>query len=158
MDGVQVMLGEDDMVEVFAGDTNLMPGIFGLEMEPSSYAGSSSHVWAAGGLYPPTTTSPCGVGRINIETGVMEAYYDFTPLRSATYAGGRCLANDITFDDDNNIYVTDSFGYQVFTIDYATNQTSVFLDDINFLCSESSNCMMDDVCTLCGYNCIIYSG
>jgi hypothetical protein len=93
-------------------------------------------VWAATSEYPPTTTSSCGVIKVNIATGELLQSIDFSSLRSATTS--RCMINDIIFDDAGNLYATDFFGYQIIRVDTLLGIPSVIADDVNFLCVDSA--------------------
>ena len=106
-------------------------------MDPSD----SDIVWAATGYFPPTDSTPCGAAKINIATGQMELYYDFTPFRS-TYGNNKCMSNDLIFDENNNLYVTDFYGYQIIKVAGAAASTadgnetiSVAYNDTSYLCN-----------------------
>jgi hypothetical protein len=93
-------------------------------------------VWAATADYPPTNDSPCGVVKVNIVTGMEEKYYDLTPFRSSY--SGKCMSNDIVFDDDSNFYVTDFYGYQIIKVNTLTDDITVLTSDEALLCNPQS--------------------
>ena len=105
--------------------------IAGLQMDPLDL----DVVWAATSDYPPTTTSPCGVIKVNIATGELVQSIDFSSLRSTSTS--RCMINDIIFDEAGNLYATDFFGYQIIKVDASLGTASVIADDVNFLCVDS---------------------
>lgn len=110
----------------------MIPGFLGLEIDPTD----SDIVWAAVAILPPTTSSACAVAKVNIVTGALEAYYDFSPFRSS-YGNMKCAANDLVFDDNNNLYVTDYYGYQIFKV-ASDGAVSVFASDTTYLCNPNS--------------------
>lgn len=100
----------------------------GLEMDPTD----PDIVWAASNTFPPNENSPCGVAKINIATGTVSQYIDLSGYKSA--ATGVCMPNDLVFDDNGNLYVTDFYGYQVWSISTAdfsvsvVNRSGLFVD------------------------------
>lgn len=126
--------GEDSMALIFGG-SDLIPSFAGLEMDPAD----SDIVWAAAGVRSPDASSPCGIAKIDIQTGSLLQYYDLTGHRSVYNSNGACLPNDIVFDDAGNLYATDFYGYQVWKIALSTDSAvSVVSDDIALLCNEYS--------------------
>ena len=89
----------------------------GLQTDPAD----PDVVWGAANYYPPDENSPCGVAKIDVSSGSMLDYIDLTLYRSA--ATGVCMPNDLIFDNDGNLYVTDFYGYQVWGIALATDSS-----------------------------------
>jgi hypothetical protein len=100
-------------------------------------------VWAATSDFPPTGTSACGVISVDISTGLVIKSYDFSNFRST--ATQRCMTNDIIFDNVDNMYVTDFYGYQIFKVAGASTCTdqnlcvSVIAKDPSYLCVDSAS-------------------
>lgn len=62
------------------------------------------------------------VFEFDMDTGELRHIYDFSGL-----SRGATLANDLTLDDQGNIYVTDSFQPNIYRANYADKSVSVFL-------------------------------
>ncbi len=67
-----------------------------------------------------------GAAAYDETTGVRRAYYDLSSL-----SPGAHFANDVSIDDDGNVYVTDSFSPTVFRIG-ADGKTSIFAQNALF--------------------------
>jgi hypothetical protein len=130
----QVVYKEADMTLIFTGAA-FIPSIAGLEMDPTD----PDVVWAATGDYPPDASSPCGVAQIEISSGQLLMYIDLTTHRSTSTDTGACMPNDLVFDDNGDLYVTDFTGYQVWKIALSDSKNvSVVSNDITYLCNENS--------------------
>ena len=72
---------------------------------------------------PATTGQLAGLATFNAATGQFISYVDLGALRP----GQGHFANDVTFDDQGNYYVTDSFSPLLYKVD-AQGRASVFLE------------------------------
>jgi hypothetical protein len=107
--------------------------IAGLQIDPVD----KDVVWAATSDYPPTDTSPCGAAKIQISTGILLNYFDFTGVKNPST--NRCMSNDLIFDNSGNLYVTDFFGYQIIKVALATDSSvSVLVRNDSVLCNSAS--------------------
>lgn len=110
----------------------MIKSIAGLQMDHTD----PDVVWAATGTFPATTTSSCGVAKIDISTGMLLQYIDLSGLKGVT---GICMPNDLVFDTAGDLYVTDFFGYQVWKIATSTDfAVSVIADEISALCDQAT--------------------
>lgn len=71
---------------------------------------------------PDTRNRVAQVVELDLGTGEVRHVYDFSSLSS-----GPILANDLTIDAQGNIYVTNSFQPQIYKVDQATREVSVFV-------------------------------
>jgi len=129
----RVVYDLEDMMVEFAGGDSRIPAIVGLEMDPFD----PDAVWGAVGLYPPTAETSCGVAKFSLKYKNLSAFYDFESVKNP-FNDKRCMANDIVFDADGNLYATDFFGYQVIKVALASDSSvSVLVSDPDYLCDTT---------------------
>lgn len=108
-------------------------GTFGMVADPND----DSIIWAAVGLYPPTSTSACAIQSASTNTDTVTNLYDFSSVKNAELG---CLVNDVAVQSSAGesvaVYATDLVGYRVYKLDLLTGNRTVLNNDTSLLCSS----------------------